>query len=786
MARKTQLVMNRQYATYQVCLEVFSAKLRTEEVFSKTQLYIVNWLKVRLGENVVQELPELLEYPSVEKYQEHDVHSKKGFKYISNLDIKAFFLEEEYSWALRIEEPDNREEFKHGSLEDSADIRGRSFVTEIGLCKGETGVTLAVQITCKEPTDNVRDAVSFRPVFIKEIYKDSELMLREMGLDGRYCFQKSYEDGKMVTSPLVVNRENYGSFLSGLLNNEKRQLPVILCPETVKDATYPLLYYRNNQRIEKDGNIQSLSYSLIGYAHVVVIADEVADFIFEQKKFKCPQYTEWLKERKVIFHKSFDEEGNPDTPVVCALPESEKENEQMFKIKSEFKSEIEEILKDEIEKISGMEADEISESENLRNEESENIRNSEPKNLRNSESENLRNSETKNLRNSESENLRISEPENLKTSEVENDSTSEPEIDFDLAPIAALKQMEQEAKCYSIRKSFSFQPTSFYRELRKKHYHYQDRYDTERLVKDLERENEENLASINDLRTKLEQTQKEMRQKIDSLNSKFNQSQTACLDYKKRYEKVNGSNSEYEIRIKTLEKERDDLIRKNEIMFRAYSGERISKPSKERLALFYESPPCVLFEGALTGEKGRSESGDSCEKNELLFELLRKEILAALTTALSRLDEKQRRYEVIETVLQYDAYMAEAGFDESGLLFYPSEFGFFEREVRDIIYDVIFEADMNESVKNYLVDHNDFDFALEEKKRELMSKINSYRQHHAIKGILEQVGFCLKSSKGHYVYTYFGDERYKITVASSPSDTNAGKNVVDDIIEKCL
>jgi hypothetical protein len=42
---------------------------------------------------------------------------------------------------------------------------------------------------------------------------------------------------------------------------------------------------------------------------------------------------------------------------------------------------------------------------------------------------------------------------------------------------------------------------------------------------------------------------------------------------------------------------------------------------------------------------------------------------------------------------------------------------------------------------------------------------------------LQDFGFGIEEDGKHYRMTYFGDDRYNTTVAKTPSDARAGKNI---------
>lgn len=683
MERKTGIVLSKQYATYQVCIDIYSKQITTEEVFKKAFLYIMEWLKGRIGAQLLQQLPELKKYPEPSAYKEFNIKDMFGFKLLSEMDIRLFNFEEENSWAMRITEPDNRAEFNNGAMADSLEISGRSFITEVALHKNDRNVTLAIQIICKEPKANVRDALSFRPAFVKSLFKDNEMEMVESGISSMFRFRKSYDEkGAIQGEPILIDNSNADDFVREVMLNARRQMPIILCPESVYEMTYPSMGFVDGKSIEEERNINSLAYSLMGYAHVVVISKKVVDAVFDNKKLRCLEYAEELLEDCVIFHRGFNEDsGLPEEPIYCSL--------------------------------------------------------------------------------------------------VDEEDVPDDEEFLSKNP---LKIMEEQAKKYSVRKMYSFAPAMFYRELKKQFYKYEGKSDTAAAIKNLESDIAEKDALILDLRHSLSQNERESKKRVDELKSKFDNSQLSYFTYKAKYEEAQKQIDSNEQRIEKIKEDYENIIRQKELMIRVFSGKEIPEPDEERLQVYRkETTPNALLQW-----------GDRFE-DELTKRILKKEVLKKLHRMYWDLESKEvskknkiRRFELLEIVLQYSKYLEELGYPSESLLYYPSGIEFYPGEIKDVILDILYGESEDDELLEYLLEVNDFDFAQDTKKSEIFNEINSYRHHKSIKGTLERVGLVLKASKDHYIYSYYGDERYKFTVSGSTSDTNAGKNLAEDIIERCL
>ncbi|MCR5106281.1 MAG: hypothetical protein K6B68_17765 [Eubacterium sp.] len=663
---KTSIVQHKQYATYQACFDIYSDSLSNIDVYKKVFLIIIEWLKGRIGDTS-DAISELKKYPFPSNYKSFDIKDMFGFKITSQMDIRLFNLEEENSWAMRIDEPDNRAEFKSGSMADSSSIYGRSFITDIGLKNCEDSIiSLAVKITCKEPINNNRDAVSFRPAFIKSIYLDRELEICEHGVNKQFQFLKEYIDDEVIGKAITVDKDNSDAFIKELFLNKIRQMPIIICPHKVYETSYISIRYIEGERIELKADINHLSYSLLGYAHVVVLSDDVTDWIFQHKKLHCSEYGDVLKDECIIFHKDIDADtGLPDEPVYSFISDSEED---------------------------------------------------------------------------------------------EN----------------ALLKMEKLSKKYSVRKVFSFSPVKFYRELKKEYYSIEGENHTKEVVDELENLVQEKEQTINDLTIKLGELDKETKKRIDEFKIKFHNSQTLLNDYKCRYEKLQNDAQIYEFEKKRLTSDYEEKIRQKDMMINILGGARVKKADSKVMSIFYGSLPKSLF--ALP----------EIYKEVSVKKLIKDKLIDYISNIYHGLNREFRRYELLEIILQYNDYLDEIEYDSDGLIYYPDAFEFYDGEFKDVIYDVIYEGSDLEMIYDKLLTFNEFNYSQEDKKKEIMSKINGYRKHQNIKGVLGRIGFELKSSSNHYVYCYYGDERYKITVAGSPSDTNAGKNLAERIIELCL
>ncbi len=267
--KATGMVLYNRYATYQVCLDVYSDELSQDDIFKKVFLYVVNWVKERLKSSQainIGDFSEFDKYPKVEEYEKLSFDMIKDFNEAILTDMRTVFYEngETRDWAFRQTEPDNGSEGKA--------IAGREFITEISLHEGDGKVSLAVMIEVKQP-ENVRKTPKvYRPAFIKSMFKDEYLILVEHGIDRKYAFTgkciyiESHSDCKEVSNNLLLNIDC--------------QLPVIIFPEIYKNVEQNMEVYRDGKLQKDKVGIDYLAGSLVGFAHVVVISEKEYNKLF--------------------------------------------------------------------------------------------------------------------------------------------------------------------------------------------------------------------------------------------------------------------------------------------------------------------------------------------------------------------------------------------------------------------------------------------------------------------------------------------------------------------------
>ena len=163
-------------------------------------------------------------------------------------------------------------------------------------------------------------------------------------------------------------------------------------------------------------------------------------------------------------------------------------------------------------------------------------------------------------------------------------------------------------------------------------------------------------------------------------------------------------------------------------------------------------------------------------------------------------DQQKLIHEQAEKIaaLQYENQKLKARVDASrasdkAVLYTGSEKEFYEGEVRDLILTVLSDDLKNMApdtrrahVVSDLVAYNEFKRTTKAKADEIKRLFNNFDgMNGKLLKDLEKLGFVIEFNGKHYKLKYGGDDRYTITVASSPSDkARSGKNDAHTIINK--
>lgn len=252
----TQLIANKQYYTFQLSCYIYpssTANMSIDNTFSKTVLYIIDWLKNRitLNELIIDEntdLYKLFECPKTDCFKDFNVSDFSRLRVRGTFNIDILYLQDINNWSLHIYEADNHSEFKS---KDNI-IFGRYFDTDIAAKNEGDYISLSVRITCTEPILNTIDCKVYRPKFISLLSNDNSLIIREL-------LSQDIDFDVINNQPVVISTNSIcNKFANDLVLNDKRQLPV-------------LMFTHDSSSIKDFIDINYITNKLVAFAHVAVI-----------------------------------------------------------------------------------------------------------------------------------------------------------------------------------------------------------------------------------------------------------------------------------------------------------------------------------------------------------------------------------------------------------------------------------------------------------------------------------------------------------------------------------
>lgn len=128
------------------------------------------------------------------------------------------------------------------------------------------------------------------------------------------------------------------------------------------------------------------------------------------------------------------------------------------------------------------------------------------------------------------------------------------------------------------------------------------------------------------------------------------------------------------------------------------------------------------------------------------------------------------------------------------VIFLGDEEEFYPGEIKEMILDAVNESSKSVAPKtrrndvfNDILEKNMYEGVYE--KREKIIK-NIFKDYKTMSGVMRQelkdIGFEITDDGKHYRLTYYGDERYKTTVAKTGSDWREGKNIASNILKDMM
>lgn len=147
--------------------------------------------------------------------------------------------------------------------------------------------------------------------------------------------------------------------------------------------------------------------------------------------------------------------------------------------------------------------------------------------------------------------------------------------------------------------------------------------------------------------------------------------------------------------------------------------------------------------------------------------------------------------------LQYENQGLKAKLDTADtepVLFMGDEVEFYPGEIKDFILSVLTDALSNmqprtrrADIVRDIIQNNDYQKLTDKRAEEIKRLLKGYNgMSGRLKQAFEDLGFTIAEEGKHYKLTYFGDKRYYTVFAKTPSDGRSGKNNASDLIKSIL
>lgn len=132
--------------------------------------------------------------------------------------------------------------------------------------------------------------------------------------------------------------------------------------------------------------------------------------------------------------------------------------------------------------------------------------------------------------------------------------------------------------------------------------------------------------------------------------------------------------------------------------------------------------------------------------------------------------------------------------DQIPVLYLGDEDEFYQGEIKEMILDAINEKLKNLgnktrrfNVLNDVLQNNDYQKIYEQREKEIK---NMFRDYKTMSGTMRQqlqdLGLEITEDGKHYRLTYYGDGRYKTTIAKTGGDWREGKNIAANILKSMM
>ena len=132
--------------------------------------------------------------------------------------------------------------------------------------------------------------------------------------------------------------------------------------------------------------------------------------------------------------------------------------------------------------------------------------------------------------------------------------------------------------------------------------------------------------------------------------------------------------------------------------------------------------------------------------------------------------------------------------DRVPVIFLGDEEEFYAEEIKEMILDALEEAlkAATPKTRRYDVLHDILEKNAYKRIRDEREKTikNMFKDYKTLSGIMRQelkdIGFEITDDGKHYRLTYYGDDRYKTTIAKTGSDWREGKNIAATILKNMM
>lgn len=295
MLKTTKIRSIKSYPTYQLHAESINEDAQT--AFKVCILETFAWIRSRL--EGFDSIPNQLDMPPAEKYDQFDLDSLYSFSIDAGYTIDVVYVRSRKIWSFNITEPDMGANI--GSPNERQPVSGRTFSTDISFRMKEKNVEVAIRTICSEPSDSTAECEVFRPALVKSLAGNKLVGLKEFfPINGQSIEISTKSDAERVISYI----DSFG-----------KSLPVVfICSAGVEivvkteKKVFPFLnspFMPNNEQLigkmpafihtkTPDTSLKNVKADMSG------IDLELKKPLHEENENKPPEKPEVLQEEKVV------------------------------------------------------------------------------------------------------------------------------------------------------------------------------------------------------------------------------------------------------------------------------------------------------------------------------------------------------------------------------------------------------------------------------------------------------------------------------------------------------